>query len=224
MKKIYFLFLLAAGYTGFTQQCSNYFFLQSNKTIEMTISNKKGKEAGKLVYVISNVATSGTTTTGTVNSEFFDKNGKSVSKASNSIQCDNGNLMMDMKMFIPSAQMEQMGDVSAAGTASYLEYPSALKDGDALKDASLSMDFKSASGIGGHISMDMTNRKVQGKESVTTSAGTWDCYKITYHSKMIFKIGIGIPMNADVTEWYAPGFGVVKTESNNGTTLITAIK
>jgi len=224
MKKIYFLLLLSIGYSAFSQQCSNYFFLQSNKTIEMSISNKKGKDAGKLIYVISNVATKGSVTTGTVNSEFIDKNGKSVSKATNSIQCDNGNLMMDMKMFIPSTQMEQMGDISASGTASYLEYPSALKEGDALKDASFSMDFKSASGIGGHISIDMTNRKVAGQESVTTPAGTWNCYKITYHSKMIFKMGIGIPMNSDVTEWYAPGFGVVKTETNNGSTQITAIK
>jgi hypothetical protein len=224
MKKFSFFLLLLAGSPGFAQQCGNYFFLQSNKTIEMSISNKKGKDVGKLVYVISNVATKGSVTTGTVNSEFIDKNGKSASKATNSIQCDNGSLMMDMKMFIPSAQMEQMGDVSGSGSASYLEYPSVLKEGDALKDASFSMDFKSTSGIGGHISMDMTNRKVQGKESVTTPAGTWDCYKITYHSKMIFKIGIGIPMNADVTEWYAPGFGVVKTESSNGTTQITAIK
>jgi len=224
MKKIYFVLLLLAAHPAFSQQCGNYYFLQSNKTIEMTITNKKGKEAGKLIYVISNVANKGNVTSATVNSEFIDKNGKSVSKATNSIQCENGNLMMDMKMFIPSAQMEQMGDISAAGTASYLEYPSTFNQGDALKDASLAMDFKSASGLGGHISIDMTNRKVAGKESVTTPAGTWDCYKITYHSKMVFKMGIGIPMNADVTEWYAPGFGVVKTESNNGSTEITAIK
>jgi hypothetical protein len=70
----------------------------------------------------------------------------------------------------------------------------------------------------------MTKRKVEGRESVTTPAGTWNCFKITYHSKMIFKMGIGIPMNMDVTEWWAPGFGVVKTESDSGKTEITAIK
>jgi hypothetical protein len=190
----------------------------------MTVSNKKGKETGKLVYVISNVVKKGNTTSATVNSDFVDKNGKSISKATNVIQCDNGNLMMDMKMFIPSAQQAQMGDISAAGTLSYLEYPGNMKEGDPLKDASLAMDFKSQSGLGGHISIDMTNRKVVGRESVTTPAGTWNCYKVTYHSKMVFKMGIGIPMNADVTEWYAPGFGVVKTESGSGTTEITAIK
>jgi len=190
----------------------------------MTISNKKGKESGKLVYAISNVSKNGNATTATINSEMFDKNGKSVSKATNNVQCENGILMMDMKMFIPSSQQQQMGDVSASGTTTYLEYPSTMKEGDALKDVSFSMDFKSKSGLGGHISIDMTNRKVEGRESITTPAGTWDCYKITYHSKMVFKMGIGIPMNADVTEWYAPGFGVVKTESNEGSTEITSIK
>jgi len=45
-----------------------------------------------------------------------------------------------------------------------------------------------------------------------------------YHHKMVFKIGIGIPINMDVTEWYAPGFGTVKTQSNSGDTQIVSIK
>jgi len=224
MKKISFLFLIFIAFSAFSQDCGDYYYFQNNKTIEISIANKKGKETGKLVYTISDVTKKGSATVSTIHSEMFDKNGKSTSKATNNLQCDNGIVMMDMKMFIPSAQMEQMGEMSATGSTNYLEYPSSMKEGDALKDASFSMDFKSTSGINSHISMDMTNRKVAGKESVTTSAGTWDCYKITYHSKMIFKIGIGIPMNFDVTEWFAPGFGVVKTESNGGTTQVTAIK
>lgn len=224
MKTILLVVLILAGSYTFSQNCGGYYYLQNNKTIEMTITNKKGKETGKLVYEILNVGKQGNATTATINSEMFDKNGKSISKATNNVQCENGILMMDMKMFIPSAQQEQMGDVSATGTVSYIEYPARMKEGDDLRDASFSTDFKSKSGLGGHISIDMTNRKVEGKEDVTTPAGTWNCYKISYHSKMVFKMGIGIPMNSNVTEWYAPGFGVVKTESNGGATEITSIK
>lgn len=224
MKKLIIPVLVFLSNAAFSQKCGDYYYLQNNKTIEMTITNKKGKESGKLVYAISNVAKNGNGTKASINSEMFDKNGKSISKASNNVQCENGILMMDMKMFIPSAQHEQMGDISATGSTGFLEYPSTMKEGDDLKDASFSMDFTSKAGIGGHVSIDMTHRKVAGKESVTTPAGTWDSYKITYHSKMIFKMGIGIPMNSDVTEWYVPGFGVVKTESNGGTTEITSIK
>src|SRR6266496_1074867 len=61
--------------------------------------------------------------------------------------------------------------------------------------------------------------------NVTTTAGTWDCFKISYKSKMVIKTaGIGIPINIDGTEWYAAGVGVVKTQSKSGGTAITAIK
>ena len=224
MKKLLLLAFVFTCRFAFSQNCGDYYYFQNNKTIEISIANKKGKETGKIVYTISDVNKKGSATVSTIHSEMFDKNGKSTSKATNNLQCDNGIVLMDMKMFIPSAQAEQMGEMSATGSTNYLEYPSTMKEGDALKDASFSMDFKSTSGINSHISIDMTNRKVVGKESVTTPAGTWDCFKITYHSKMIFKMGIGIPMNFDVTEWFAPGFGTVKTESNGGTTQITAIK
>ena len=224
MKPILFVLLVLTNCCAWSQRCSDYYYLQNNKTIEMTIKNKKGNQTGKVVYVISNLSNKGNSTTATVNSEMFDKNGKSISKASNDVQCENGTLLMDMKMLIPSAQQEQMGSMSASGTVSYIDYPVSMKEGDALKDASFAADFTSSSGMKGNISMNMTNRKVVGKETVTTPAGTWECFKTTYHTKMIFKMGIGIPMNADVTEWYAPGFGVVKTESGGGTTEITSIK
>src|SRR5947207_6965547 len=77
MKKFSFLLLLLfVSYLGFSQKCGDYYYLQCNKTIEMTISNKKGKEGGKLVYVISNVGKKGNISIATVNSELFDKNGK----------------------------------------------------------------------------------------------------------------------------------------------------
>jgi hypothetical protein len=137
--------------------------MQNNKTVEIAIS-KKGKESGKSLYTISNVNKKGSVTAATINSEFLDKNGKSVSKATSNVQCENGVLMIDMKMFIPAAQQQQMDDISASGATNFLEYPSTMKEGDALKDGSFSMDFKSTSGIGGHVSIDMTNRKVVGKK------------------------------------------------------------
>jgi hypothetical protein len=37
-------------------------------------------------------------------------------------------------------------------------------------------------------------------------------------------MGVGIPVNIEGTEWFAPGFGIVKTESKHGSTAITSIK
>ena len=190
----------------------------------MTITNKKDKETGKTVYTISDVNKTGATVSSTVNSEIFDAKGKSIAKGASNIKCTGGVMMIDMKMFISPAQQQQMNMEAAGGAQAFIEYPANMKEGDKLNDGEFSMDVKMQTGMNAHLDVSITNRKVDGKESVTTPAGTWDCFKISYHSRIKVKIGIGIPINADVTEWYAPGFGVVKTESGGGKTEITAIK
>ena len=118
----------------FSQDCSNYYFLQNNKTIEMTISNNKGKESGKMMYAVFDSKKSGSSITATINSEFVDSKGKTITKAINNVKCENGVMQMDMKTFIPPAQIEQMKSGEAKATDVYLEYPANMNVGDQLKD------------------------------------------------------------------------------------------
>jgi hypothetical protein len=77
----------------------------------------------------------------------------------------------------------------------------------------------------------MKNRKVTGKEKITSDAGSWDAYKIAYDASIKIKmIGIGIPMVMQTTEWFVPNFGVVKSETFSkkgnkmGSSLLTKLK
>lgn len=212
------------------QDCSGYLFLQKNKTVEMTIYNKKGDPNGREVYEVSDVTTNNGVVSGTLNSEMFDKKGKSAAKANSTVRCNGGVMMVDMKMMLPQQQQEQIGSTEAKTDNFYLEYPAKMQIGDALKDGTLTMDIRHGGG-GLHGGMQQTvnmlinDRKVEGQESVTTPAGTWDCYKISYKCKIGIKTGpINIPVNFEGMEWYAPGFGIVKTESKYGGTAITSIK
>jgi hypothetical protein len=209
-----------AGTAARSQNC-NYYFLQNGKTAEITVYNKKNAETGKNVYKISSVNKSGTTTTAVVNTELFDKKGKSFAKATNNMKCEGGALMVDLKVFMSP---EQAGQLKAQAKAAdvYLSYPTSMKPGDALEDGRFTMDIKQDNGIESTVTINITDRKVEGQESVTTPAGTWNCFKITYKSNIkITMMGIGIPVKADVTEWFAPNFGVVKTESKGSTTVLT---
>lgn len=220
----YFLFLFISG-TLSAQDCSSYYYMQNNKTVEMTISNNKGKESGKMIYKISGVKKNGITVSSTVNSEFIDTKGKVVTTAINNIKCENGVMQMDMKVFIPAAQQEQMKTGNATASDVYLEYPAKMNVGDQLKDGEFKMDYENTGGMKSSIEISITERKVEGKESVSTAAGTWECYKISAKNKITTRIaGIGIPIKMDVTEYFAPGFGIVKTESKTGKTEITSIK
>jgi hypothetical protein len=62
-------------------------------------------------------------------------------------------------------------------------------------------------------------------------AGSWNRVRISFEMEMVSRAaGIPIRVRMKGNEWYAPGFGVVKTESFNkngklaGTSEITSIK
>ena len=222
MKYLFSVSMLFISSSAISQDCKNYYYLQNNKTIEMTIYNKKGETSARQVYTISGYKNSGGTSSANVASEMFDKKGNSTTKSVSTVKCMGGVMMMDMKMSMPQGQ--EYGNTDAKAENVYIEYPAAMNAGDNLKDGhmELALDNK---GMKQTLTLDVTNRKVEGKEKITTPAGTWDCYRITNSTKMKIKtMGIGIPINMDVTEWYAPGFGVVETQSKYGKTEITSIK
>lgn len=191
----------------------------------MTVYNKKGKEDGKQVWNVSSVKTSGKTTTATINSEFFDKKGKSINKAINEVQCNAGSLQMNLKMMLSEAQLKQMNSATAKATGEYIEYPNGMKEGNQLKEGNLKIDYTMEGGMQASLELNVTDRKVAGKESITSPAGTWECIKITSNQKIVSRVaGIGIPIKMEVTEWFAPGVGVIKAESKYGSTLITSIQ
>ena len=209
----------------YSQDCTGYYFLQNNKTIEMAILNKKGEQSMKQVYTVTNVENSGNSTPADLQTEMIDKKGKSVTKGKAKIKCDGGVMMVDMKMSIPQQPgMTNGSDVNAKADDIYMEYPNNMNVGDNLKNATMHLDWDNK-GMKQSMDMEVFDRKVEGKEKITTPAGSWDCYKISYKSKAKIKtMGIGVPMNIDGVEYFAPGFGIVKTQSKHGGTEIIAIR
>ena len=134
-----FFLLLLTGIAACAQDCSQYLFMQQNKTIEMTIYNKKGEPTGKQVYTVSNVANSGGVPTATVNSQMFDKKGRSTTGASSTIKCTGGAFQVDMKLMMPQGPADRMSNAQVTGGNGILEYPAGMKPGDTLKSGSLVM-------------------------------------------------------------------------------------
>lgn len=215
------------------QECSGFYYL-SNSSVEMTTYDRKGKESGKLTYTIRDVSKAGNTTTASFTSEMVDEKGKSLSKGSGKYKCTGGVLLIDARVAMPQEQMAAYKDMEVKADEVFIEYPASFSGGENLKDVNLKMDIVNKGATFSTITLEESNRKVEGKESVTSPAGTWDCWKITYDGRFRATIGgptgIGIPVNFKSTEWFAPGFGIVKTESYNkngklmGSTLITAVK
>ena len=76
------------------------------------------------------------------------------------------------------------------------------------------------------LSINITNRKIEGKETITTPAGSYDCFKMTYdiESKTVMTVKMkGI-------DWFAENVGTVRSESLDkngklqGYTVLESIK
>jgi hypothetical protein len=232
MKSFILTILLAGIASGLTAQtCNGFYFFTNNAEVIMTVYDKKGSEGGKLTYKISGVSMNGNNATSSFMSEFVDEKGKILSSGAGKLKCIAGVLYVDAKVSVPQTSMAAYKDMEVKGEESFVEYPSSMSTGQSLKDVNFSMEVHNKGSLFSTISLTQANRKVMGKETVTSPAGTWECWKISYDAQ--FKatmMGIGIPINMKTTEWFAPGFGLVKSESFSkngkllGSTLITAVK
>ena len=239
----YLLLFLLFGVVSRSQDCSQYLFLQQGKTVEVTLYNKKGEPIGRQVYTVSNVANGGGVTTGTLSTQAFDKKERPTSTSSSTIKCTGGALQVDMRLMLPDGPPGRFSNAQVSGNGGILEYPSGMKAGDSLKSANVVLSNNSNPGGGppgappgpppppnpfgggSTLTMWVYDRKVLGQESVTTNAGTWNCFKISYKSKLSFKTGpFPTNLNIEGTEWYAPGVGIIKTQTDRGSTAVTSIK
>ena len=112
-----------------------------------------------------------------------------------------------------------------------MEYPATLSVGQKLKDAKMKISFTTE---GMPMTMDMNfnivNRKVEAKENITTPAGTYECFKISYETESVTgMMGQNMTTIMKAVQWYNMEAGDVKTANYNGDgkllsyTLLTAI-
>lgn len=231
MKQLIFSLILFATVRLQAQTCENFYFFKPGAIVETSLFDKKGKPDGKTVCKVGSVETTSNGKKASFTNSILSTSGKKQTEIKGTAQCQEGTLMLDLRNFVNEDQMKAFKDMEIRSAEAYLEYPSLMTVGAALPDGIFHMDVFNQGNSFGSVDVSVKNRKVVGKEEVTSSAGTWVCYKITYTSIVkTMMMGIGFPVEMQVTEWYAPGFGVFKTETYSsagklmGSSLVTAVK
>jgi hypothetical protein len=223
MKKILALFSSIFIYQNVANaQTCGYLLLTNNAEIEMSMFDKKNEPSGKVVYKV--LSSNGKEAK--VNSKVFNEKGKELTTAEGTYKCDGNNFSFDMKAMLPGDQAKAMNmkDMEVKTNNAMLNYPSNMTVGSTLPDNEFTADTYSGTMKLMGMSFKITNRKVDSKETITTPAGKFDCFKITSNQdvKAIFNF------NMQMTEWFSPNVGVVKTEAYRkgslfSSTLITKI-
>jgi len=213
MRNIFLLIVLSIFTSGlFAQNCESYFPQKVNKKYEYTDYNKKDKETGTTVKTVKEKKDIAGGIAVTIKEVSQTKGSDSTNTIEYTIKCENGKMSMDMEsMMMNSEQMQTYEGMETKIDADDLTIPTDAKAGDDLGGGKASVEVYNQGVKMISMTFTITDRKVEAAESVTTTAGTFECLKITshveFHILMTFKMII--------TEWYAKDIGIVKSESFN---------
>jgi len=222
------LFLILAFSQAFlltAQDCAFYYPQNQGAKLEYTSFDSKDKVTGSSIQVVKELNEAGNTVSALIEVQTFDKKGKEMGTKEYQVKCEDGVYSVDMKSFMDPATMAAYEEMDVKVSNENLEIPTNLNVGDQLEDGTLDISVYSEGMKIMGMSTDITQRKVEAKEQVTTDAGTFDCYKITY--TITVKTMFTVRMEA--ADWIAEGIGTVKSETYSrgktvGYTLLTEIE
>jgi hypothetical protein len=193
----------------FAQDCGGYYPVKEGTMLAYKSFDEKGKPLGANQQTVISKSSTAKGTDYTVKSESWDAKGKKVSDAMLKMRCVDGKFFMDMKNFIDPKSMGDMKDMQVEVSGVDMEIPAEMYVGQTLPDANISMAFTMNDIVMLRITVNITNRKVVGEESIEVPAGKFDCLKLTYDidTKAMIKI------SGSSAQWLAKGPGAVKSES-----------
>ena len=214
MKKIWTLALALGVFApnAYAQNCSKYYPMEEGKSMEYTSYNRKDKVEGIVTYTITDVVNEGSKTTAKMNLEYKDEGGNVMMNSDYTFSCEADVVKIDFSSLMNPQMMEAYGEemeVEISGTD--IELPNNLSVGQSLADANVNMKMNMGA-MNMNMAFDMVNRKVESRESITTPAGTFDCFVITSDNKAKM-------MMANTTHtskmWLAEGIGMIRQDTYN---------
>jgi hypothetical protein len=198
--------------------CTNMILFQSGAEMNAKSYDAAGKELSSMHTKVQEVKDENGMTVAYVEASDT-SNAKHIINMKYNYKCDGKSIYVDIASMMRSAVQEK----DANFEASLMEYPIDVTAGETLPDASGTMAMEKG---GKKMTMKYyyKDRKVEAKESITTPAGTWDCFRISNRVEMEIDFpgldekakkmmqSMTNQMKTTGITWFSPDFGIVKME------------
>ena len=211
-KTLLTILVLIAHLTLYSQECDFFYPEMEGAELIYQQFDKNGEISGSTSQKVSKFKKTFDGAEATILLITFDKKNKPVSESYLEVSCKSGIFYFDMRGYINQQMVSAYEDMEVVVHTENLEMPGRLNIGDDLKDGFLTMEISNSGVKFMTMQISITDRKVESLESVTTKAGSFECYKIS--SKVITKTPVKMEMNTK--EWYSVGTGLIKSESYSG--------
>lgn len=196
----------------FGQDCIFYYPETEGAELVYRHYDKKDKSTGKSSQKVKVYKKTGTGAEAEIQVKSYDEKDKLLAEYELDVRCEAGIFYFDMSGYLNREMMSAYENMDLKVQTNNLEMPSKLKVGEILKDGSITMEISSGGMKIMTIQVIISDRKVLAEENVTTSAGTFKCYKIS--QTVITKMGMQMVVKS--TDWFSQGIGMVKSESYSG--------
>lgn len=201
--------MCSVALVGVAQECSPYFPIKNGLRLEYEMRNDKGKIEGSQWQEITSITETPEGTRAEMKMGHKDAKGKEVFSTDYGFLCTGDAVLFDFKSLMSGPMAEQFQDAEVEISGIDLEWPNMLSVGMELPDASIVMKINMG-GMSMSFNTLTTARKVEKKETITTPAGTFECFVV--YSETEAKVMMStqsVPSRA----WMAEGIGLVKNES-----------
>ncbi|MFZ4545363.1 MAG: hypothetical protein ACOYOA_15025 [Saprospiraceae bacterium] len=193
MKKVLIFLMASVVLSGVSAQSDCKMFSQFKKgfKMQMTSYDKNDKVVSAVDQEVIEVGTENGDMTATCKITTDQKEVKGMPENFTSkIRCRNGNIVMSFRDLMGSkTSFDAIKGMEMKITGEDVQIPYNLTVGQTLPDNEMTMEMFMETKPLAKMTFTMKDRMVEKKETITTSAGTFDCYKITY--KMSNTMGMG---------------------------------
>lgn len=212
-KSLLFLFLITIASAGLAQDCNLFIPLIENKGMQYQSFNRRDRLEGTQDVMIKTVTRHGDHTEALISTKYYDSRERFQHEAEYTIRCKGDELIIDIQSMLDQAMLAGFKDMEITMTTVDISLPSRMEPGDLLPEARVEMTVRSAGTTISEITFITRNRKVEAIETITTPAGTFECYKISYEAFTETRtMGIPFRVTAKGFEYYAQGIGNVRSE------------
>ena len=224
IKLSFFLaFLFTAQFAISQNDCNMYYPLKEGAKFQITTYDKKNKPTSVLDYTVLNIENTASGKVATIKGSAKDKGDKMLTELEYKVTCKDNKLSIDYESLLSPQMMEQFKEMDYEITGTNLDWPNDISVGQTLPDSNMNMKI-SMGGMNMNMVLNITDRKVTGIENVTTPAGTYECYVITYNTNVDT---MGISHKTSSKQWISKGVGLVKQEDTQkgkveNTSMLTA--
>ncbi len=212
-KNLVFAVLTLFSVALLAQDCDFYIPLEEGKGFKYQNFNHRDREDGSQEMIIKSVILHDDHTEAIIETRYYNRRDRLQHEGEYSIRCKGNEMVLDIQSMLDPDLMEGFEGMEVSFTTTDLTIPNNVSVGDQLPDGI--MEIKVSAGGMTMTEMDFTtrNRKVQAMEEITTPAGTFECYKITYENFIDTQaMGFSRKSTSLGVEYYAPGVGMVRSE------------